>query len=125
MTPRRAAGTSTSLRLLVLRTKQLERLRDFFHPLGVSFAAEQHGNGPLHYAGELGGVVLELYPLAQDVQAEDHLTRLGFAVGDLATTLHALEAAGAAVISKPRQTEWGLRAVVRDPDGRAVELYQR
>jgi lactoylglutathione lyase len=100
-------------------------MRDFFHPLGVSFAAERHGNGPLHYAGELAGVVLELYPLAQDVQAEDHLTRLGFSVGDLATTLRALEATGAAVISEPRQTEWGLRAVVRDPDGRAVELYQR
>ena len=27
------------------------------------------------------------------------------------------------VRSKPEQTEWGLRAVIRDPDGRTVELY--
>jgi lactoylglutathione lyase len=80
LTGRRAAGTNTALRLLVLRTKQLERLRDFFQLLGVSFVAERHGNGPLHYAGELGGVVLELYPLAPDVHAEDPLTRLGFSV---------------------------------------------
>jgi len=35
-----------------------------------------------------------------------------------------LEAAGGAVVPRPRRTEWGVRAVVRDPDGRAVELCQ-
>jgi lactoylglutathione lyase len=119
-----AARANASFRLLVLRTRQLDRLRDFFLPLGVTFAAERHGNGPLHYVGEIGRVVLELYPLSEDTRAEDHLTRLGFSVRDLATTLHALEATGAAVVSKPRETGWGLRAVVHDPDRRAVELYQ-
>ncbi len=116
--------TTASLRLLVLYTRQLDRLRDFFVPLGVSFVREQHGNGPVHYAGELAGVVLELYPLAEDALSNEQLVRIGFSVLDLAATLHALTATGAALISAPRETEWGLRAVVRDPDGRAVELYQ-
>ncbi|MFO0843743.1 MAG: VOC family protein [Gemmataceae bacterium] len=113
-----------SLRLLVLRTRQLERLRDFFRPLGVTFTPERHGTGPLHYAGEVGGVVLELYPLPEAARPDDHLTRLGFSVRDLASALHEFEAAGVAVVSGARETEWGLRAVVRDPDGRTVELYQ-
>jgi predicted enzyme related to lactoylglutathione lyase len=113
-----------SLRLLVLRTKQLERLRDFYAPLGVSFVPERHGDGPLHYAGDLGGAVLELYPLDEGTPSSDPLTRIGFSVLDLTATLRGLEAVGGKVVSKPRETEWGLRAVVRDPDGRAVELYQ-
>jgi lactoylglutathione lyase len=115
----------TSLRLLVLRSKPIERLRDFFRALGVSLAAERHGNGPLHYAGDLGGVVLELYPLDPDAPSDHHPLRLGFTVDDLAATLHTLETLDAAIISEPRKSEWGVRAVVRDPDGRAVELYQR
>lgn len=113
-----------SLRLLVLRTKQLERLRDFYAPLGVSFVPERHGDGPLHYAGDLGGAVLELYPLDEGAPSSDPLTRIGFSVLDLTATLRGLEAVGGKVVSKPRETQWGLRAVVRDPDGRAVELYQ-
>jgi lactoylglutathione lyase len=113
-----------SLRLLVLRTKQLDRLRDFYAPLGVTFVPERHGDGPLHYAGALEGAVLELYPLDGDAESCDPLTRIGFAVRDLAATLRGLEAAGGEVVWRPRETEWGLRAVIRDPDGRAVELYQ-
>jgi hypothetical protein len=121
---RTAEPPQTRLRLLVLRTKQLERLRAFYRSLGVSFAAERHGHGPLHYAGNLGGVVLELYPLPQDGTSEDGQTRLGFSVFNLAPTLQTLEGLGTVVISAARETEWGLRAVVQDPDGRAVELYQ-
>lgn len=118
-------SASPSLRLLVLRTGQLERLRDFYACLGIPFVAERHGDGPLHYAGDLGGAILELYPLGGDPASRDTLTRIGFAVCDLHATLEALEAAGGTVPSGPRETAWGLRAVARDPDGRAVELYQK
>jgi predicted enzyme related to lactoylglutathione lyase len=118
-------GTSSpSLRLLVLRTKQLERLRDFYTLLGVSFVPERHGDGPLHYAGDLAGAVLELYPFHGDGSRSDALTRIGFSVRDLSATLLGLEAAGGKVVSRPHETSWGLRTVVQDPDGRAVELYQ-
>lgn len=38
--------------------------------------------------------------------------------------VRSLEAAGGMVASRPQRSEWGYRAVVRDPDGRAVELCQ-
>jgi catechol-2,3-dioxygenase len=111
------------LKLLVLKTRQTERLRAFYQALGIEMAEERHGSGPLHYAGQVGNVVLEIYPLPDESSAADATTRLGFAVERLAEVVQALRDSGAVVASGPQQTAWGLRAVVRDPDGRAVELY--
>ena len=113
-----------ALKLLVLKTAQLQRMRAFYGCLGVVLREEQHGGGPVHYAGQTGSVILELYPLAEGITLPDTTTRLGFSVGRLDEVLHALQEQGGIVTHPARQTEWGYRAVVRDPDGRAVELYQ-
>jgi predicted enzyme related to lactoylglutathione lyase len=111
------------LNLLVLRTGQPDLLRAFYAAIGLDFAVEKHGDGPTHHAARHGDLVLELYPLAEGTTV-DATTRLGFAVAGLDAMLKTLEAAGAEVMSRPRRTAWGYRAVVRDPDGRAVELTQ-
>jgi len=104
---------SPVVKLIVLRTSRLIELKAFYERLGMSFVEERHGEGPLHYSTMLGEVVMELYPLAADA-VEAETIRLGFAVTALAT-----------IVTRLRATANGLRAVVRDPDGRAVELYQR
>lgn len=107
------------LNLLVLRTPRLEDLRRFYSALGVHFERERHGDGPEHYAATFAdGLVLELYP-ALDGSTPDAGLRLGLSVDDIGKTLRSL---GETVI--PRQTQWGLRALVRDPDGRTVEVVQ-
>jgi predicted enzyme related to lactoylglutathione lyase len=116
-------GTVT-LSLLVLKTVRLDAVRQFYEALGMRFVEEQHGSGPVHFAATVGAVVVEIYPLTGGATA-DTSTRLGFDVGDLGPTLTRVEACGATVVSPIRETEWGLRAVVRDPDGRSVELVQR
>lgn len=108
---------------LVLKCRHIERVRGFYEALGIRFDQEQHGTGPVHYAGQLGEVVFELYPLENESPADS--SRLGFAVENLEKVLFALNETGAVVVSQARQTPWGRQAVVRDPDGRAVELYQR
>src|SRR5262245_54794387 len=113
-----------SLALLVLKSPQVDRVRAFYEALGITFTEERHGTGPRHYAGRVGDVVIEVYPLAGDVPA-DASTRLGFSVGDLAGVSQALQGLGAPVVKAPEQTAWGFQAVVKDPDGRAVELTQR
>jgi predicted enzyme related to lactoylglutathione lyase len=123
--PRDNLMAEISLTLLVLKTRQVERLRSFYKALGIELAEEQHGIGPIHYAGRVGELVLELYPLPDDGGGVDTTTRLGFSVENLPGTIEATQAAGAPAISQPQDTPWGLRAVVRDPDGRAIELYQR
>jgi lactoylglutathione lyase len=111
-----------SLSLLVLKTRQLEGLRRFYAALGIDLRREQHGKGPIHYAGQIGDTVLELYPLVSEGGAEGP-TRIGFKVPTVKGAVEALEALGTPVVTRPR-TEWGLQALVRDPDGRAVELSQ-
>lgn len=117
-------SNESSLTLLVLKTRQIENLLTFYRTLGIELVEEQHGKGPLHYAGRLGETVFELYPVT-DNDSVDAAIRLGFGVPKLVEMIEVLRSGGTLVVSEPKKTEWGTRAVVRDPDGRAVELYQR
>lgn len=107
------------INLLVLRTPRLEDLRKFYSDLGAKFQREKHGNGPEHYAATISDdFVLELYPIL-DGAIPDSGLRLGLKVDDIEKTLRSL-----GQTATPRNTPGGLRAVVRDPDGRTVELLQ-
>jgi predicted enzyme related to lactoylglutathione lyase len=100
----------------------MERLKSFYELFDVAFQQEQHGKGPIHLSTMLPhGVVLEIYPLKND-SAVDSSLRLGFSVDDVDAIVSALRQAGHAIVTESRQTEWGYSAVVKDPDGRAVEL---
>lgn len=115
------AVTGPDLNLLVVRSPQHGVLRRFYEALGVRFVDEQHGRGPAHASATLpSGLVFELYPsnagggpgagTALDV-------RLGFAVDDVDTVVDAALAAGGTVRSRGEG-----RALLVDPDGRAVEV---
>jgi len=110
------------LKMLVLKTADLERLREFYALFGFELAEEKHGNGPRHYSAPMGDGVLELYPLPEGAAA-DLTSRFGFAVSDLRNVVESVRSLTEMVI-EPKLTEWGLRAVVRDPDGRTIELYE-
>ena len=112
------------LSLIVLKTQQLDSLFSFYTALGIELIEEQHGKGPVHYAGRIGDAVFEVYPLPDKDTEADTTTRLGFVIQKLDETIDKLEAMGVTIITKPKNTDWGYRAVVRDPDGRSVELYE-
>ena len=114
-----------SLTLLVLKTRRVEQLRAFYQLLGIEMAEEKHGKGPVHFAGRAGDLVIEVYPLSDDGTHVDTSTRLGFAVENLAEVVQKVQGIGIEVVTPSRETAWGLQAVVRDPDGRAVELSQK
>jgi predicted enzyme related to lactoylglutathione lyase len=67
---------------------------------------------------------LNFFPLNEATGPADPMIHLGFAVDDLNVALKSVEAAGGRTVRPPQHTDWGYRAVVRDPDGRGVELYQ-
>lgn len=107
------------INLLVLRTSKLEDLRRFYSNLGAKFQLEKHGNGPEHYAATISdGFVLELYPILDGATPDSGL-RIGLKVDDLEKTLRSL-----GETTPPRHTLRGLCALVRDPDGRTIELLQ-
>ena len=111
-----------SISLLVLKSPQMEVVCDFYRLLGFDFVEEQHGKGPVHFAAPLGTGVLEIYPLPVG-KLTDTTTRIGFNVSDINSVV-AVIASVEEVASKPKATQWGVRAVVRDPDGRTVELCE-
>ena len=91
------------LNLLVLRCQDIEKTRQFYSQLGFQFVPEQHGNSPLHYSAQLDALTLELYP----AKSEPDTVRLGFSVPESLILQLGLNNSG----------------VLRDPDGRSVELF--
>jgi len=112
----------TRLSLVVLRAEDVERARRFYEALGATFAAERHGAGPEHYAAPWGDAVLEIYPAATERPPE--AVRLGFRVPSIDAALETLRILNAEIVTPARESPWGRRAVVRDPDGRMVELTE-
>ena len=91
--------------LLVLYSPRLEECRGFYEDLGLRFAAEQHGQGPRHYAATLAdGSVFELYPARPD--RETGALRLGLTITGTAAT-------------PPLASG---RHLLKDPDGRTIDV---
>ena len=108
--------------LLVLRVADIDRAVAFYQLLGFAFSKHAHGTGPQHYASDAGGFVFELYPATSE-QGTSSSTRIGFAVAnvdDAAAQLSSFK--GARLVTAPKDSEWGRRAVVADPDGHRIEL---
>jgi lactoylglutathione lyase len=117
------AQSQVRLNLVVIRSSNLEQAVAFYQWLGLSFVKEQHGKGLEHFSSELGGVVFEIYPCIAGI-ALTTATRLGFQVSSVDTVVCALKNQGAEIVSPPKDSVWGRRAVVADPDGHWVELTQ-
>jgi len=113
--------------LLVIKTNQLEKQKTFYEKLDLVFQKEKHGNGPEHFSCLMKNqnVVFEIYPLPKSQASSDSTTRLGFRVDDLEKTIESILEIGGEVKSKIRKTEFGTLAVVKDFDGRSVEVYQK
>jgi lactoylglutathione lyase len=114
---------SATFHLLVIKTNQLREQLAFYTALGLSFEHHRHENGPSHYA-TAGHPVIELYPLPKGVTVPDTTTRIGFTVTALDSLIERLRGGEIQIISEPAVTEWGYTAIVKDVDGRTVELVQ-
>ncbi len=116
-----------SLNLTVVRTANMDACLAFYCALGLTFQQEQHGSGPIHYSCELGNTVIEIYP-GEPGTAPDRksggATMLGFTVGSLDAVLEALRPLGVEPAAPPKESVWGRRVLVIDPDGRAIDLIE-
>jgi len=133
---------SVELGALILFAADLAHTVAFYRALGVPLAEERHEDGPAHFACELGPVHLAVFAAEPGSPAPDSpapsgrtgrapsfraggSTFPGFAVPSIETALGAARALGAPVLQEPAEYPWGTRAVIEDPDGRAIELFQR
>jgi len=114
---------NVTLNLVVLRSPDIARAAAFYTRLGLHFTQHRHGKGAEHFAAELPGGVFELY--AQTPDSPTTLgTRVGFAVPSVDAAIAAMSDYPESIVSAPKDSEWGRRAVVADPDGHRVELIQ-
>jgi len=111
-----------SLNLVVIRCAELDASARFYEAIGLSFVRHRHGNGPEHLASETPAMIFELYPLGDHPPTVS--TRIRFKVDDIDTTLTTILAHGATLVTPARDSPWGRRAVVADPDGHRVELVE-
>lgn len=115
---------AATLNLVVLRTADLERAAAFYaRLLALEFVRHRHGSGPEHYAAEMPGGVFELYPLSPEGLSTLG-TRIGFRVASVDAALERVAEHPGVVVSAAKDSEWGRRAVVKDPDGHRVELVE-
>src|ERR1051325_2526955 len=113
--------SNITLNLVVLRSPDIARAAAFYTRLGLQFTQHRHGSGPEHFSAQFPGGVFELYPVSTDGLSTLG-TRVGFRVPSVDTVIAALSEYHGAVVSPPKDSEWGRRAVVTDPDGHRVEL---
>jgi lactoylglutathione lyase len=115
--------TKVTLNLVVLRSPDTARAVGFYTRLGLQFQKHRRGTGAEHFAAEMAGSVFEIYRLSPDA-ASTLGTRIGFAVPSVDAALAAIRDYPGSAVSPAKDSEWGRRAVVVDPDGHKVELLE-
>ncbi len=116
---------------IVLFAGDAERTAAFYRALGIPLDDEDHGDGPVHRAADVGGVHFAVFQAAGDPASRAPTWRdagsdfQGFFVASLENTVGALRAFGASILTEHEARPWGCRAIAEDPDGRAVEINQR
>jgi lactoylglutathione lyase len=115
--------TKIQLNLVVIRSSDIEKSVLFYQQLGLNFNRHQHGAGLEHFASEENCITFEIYPCTFETERTT-TTRLGFQVDSVDAIIQELEQSGTAIISYPKDSPWGRRAIVVDPDGHKIELTQ-
>ncbi len=113
---------------VVIMTGDVERCVEFYRALGVPREHEDHGDGKLHAAADIGGVHFAVVPATGSGRSpgyrESGSTFVGFWVPSLEEAGTVLVTLGADVVLEHEVCEWGCRLVVADPDGRPIEVNQ-
>jgi hypothetical protein len=119
----------TAMASLVLHAGDATATAAFYRAVDLELELDQHDGGNAHFACELGGVHVAIYPSEQAGVAPPRRAAgscfPGFYVDSLDAAEAALESVGVTKLSGHEQMDWGCRLVVEDPDGRPVEINQR
>ena len=113
------------INLIVIRTDKPKKLSNFYELLGKKFEYHQHGKGTWHYSTEIGGTVFEIYPLMKNQENPDKSLRLGFTIENLDKTIDNLKKQNIEIVREPKESEWGYFAIIKDLDGRKIELKKK
>src|SRR5262249_1909732 len=115
------------LSVIVLWSERFQQCIDFYKALGLPLEEEDHGDGPVHYACEIGTAHFAIFPGKPGsavARGNGGGTQIGFQVSSVDECFMVAKKLGASVVWEPKDMPWGRAALVCDPDGRPVELNQ-
>ena len=116
---------------LVIFASDLEPVTAFYRALGIALDEENHDDGPVHAATDLGSVHFAVYQAEDGIGSEAATLRSasstfpGFYVESLDAVTDALQDLGSPILEPHQVRPWGCRIIAADPDGRAIEVNQR
>ena len=113
---------------LILFSHQVPAVIRFYRAIGLELERESHEEGPVHYVADLGPTHFAVFEGAPGEAPEFRSggsTFPGFAADSLEDAVSGAKSVGARVVQEPTEYPWGMRALVVDPDGRVIELFQR
>ncbi|MDP3640250.1 MAG: hypothetical protein Q8R53_03550 [Nanoarchaeota archaeon] len=108
-----------SLTLLILRSHDIETLREFYTSFLDTPFEEHTDHGPRHYGAQVGEVYLELYPTKQEQRPLDGI---GFSVSNLEAALANIDQKY--IRHRGEDTPFGKQATLTDPDGRFLYIKE-
>jgi catechol 2,3-dioxygenase-like lactoylglutathione lyase family enzyme len=113
---------------IVLFTSSLDATVSFYRAIGIDLAKEDHDDGVPHFAAELDGCHFAVFPATGTSRSPGlrvpGCSFAGIAVASVRTSVESVRDLGAPVLEDPTPYPWGVRAVVEDPDGRPVEIFE-
>jgi lactoylglutathione lyase len=114
---------------IVLYSNNAAELTSFYEAAGAALEREQHDDGPVHFAVEIGGVHFAIYQAEGDAVVAAHREPgevfVGFYVDSLDSVVSAMASNGVLPVTRHEQMPWGCRILFRDPDGRTVEINDK
>ena len=113
------------INLIVIRTDKPKELSEFYEQIGMNFKYHQHGKGTWHYSTEIGKTVFEIYPLMKNQESPDKSLRLGFTIENLDEIIENFKKQNIEIVRESKESEWGYFAIVKDLDGRKIELKKK
>lgn len=116
------------INLIVIRTDKPKELSEFYMQIGMKFEYHQHGKGSWHYSTEIEETIFEIYPLLKNQEVPDKSLRIGFQIKDLdnliINLIINLKKKKVEIFKEPKDSEYGYFAVIKDLDGRKIELIE-
>ena len=108
---------------IILCTDNIDLVAEFYSAVGVDLELEKHGNGPSHFSFKTE-LSCEIYPPRTPPEERIVLRINTPDVEKVLSTLKEKFSYPDLIVSDVAKLKTGQKAIVRDPDGRIVELFQ-
>lgn len=108
---------------ILLCTEKMDLVAAFYQAVGVDLVQEQHGAGPVHFSFK-GDMCVEIYPPREPADAGFVLRVDVPDIDQAMTRVRDAFSYQGLVVAETKTLKTGKKSILRDPDGRVVELFQ-